>query len=88
MDALSGSTPFDLACHSTITCAGGGDYHAWVKTVRRCIILVNWQPDIAEKEMAMPQTLTRHLPDETIQRYQQSATAAHKRLEDFIVERL
>ncbi len=36
----------------------------------------------------MPQTLTLQLPDETIQRYQQSASAAHKRLEDFIVERL
>lgn len=36
----------------------------------------------------MPQTLTLQLPDETLQRYQQSATAAHKRLEDFIVERL
>lgn len=36
----------------------------------------------------MPQTLTLQLPDETIQRYQQGAMAAHKRLEDFIVERL
>ena len=36
----------------------------------------------------MAQTITLHLPDETLQRYQRGATAAHKLLEEFLVERL
>ena len=36
----------------------------------------------------MIQTITLHLPDETLQRYQQGATAARKLLEEFLVERL
>jgi hypothetical protein len=36
----------------------------------------------------MVQTITLHLPDETLQRYQQGATAARKLLEEFLVERL
>jgi hypothetical protein len=36
----------------------------------------------------MAQTVTLHLPDETLQRYQQGATAARKLLEEFLVERL
>ncbi len=36
----------------------------------------------------MAQTVTLHLPDETLQRYQQGARAARKRLEEFLLERL
>jgi len=36
----------------------------------------------------MAQTITLHLPDETLQRYQQGASAARKQLEEFLVERL
>ena len=36
----------------------------------------------------MSQTITLHLPDETIQRYQRSASAAQKAVEEFIAERL
>ena len=36
----------------------------------------------------MPETITLELPDEAIQRYQRGATAARKRLEEFLVERL
>jgi hypothetical protein len=36
----------------------------------------------------MAQTITLHLPDETLQRYKQGAAAAHKLLEEFLVERL
>jgi hypothetical protein len=36
----------------------------------------------------MAQTITLHLPDETLQRYQQGAAAARKLLEEFLVERL
>ena len=36
----------------------------------------------------MAQTITLELPDETLQRYQQGATAARKLLEEFLVERL
>jgi hypothetical protein len=34
------------------------------------------------------QPVTLHLPDETLQRYQKGASAARKRLEEFLVERL
>ena len=36
----------------------------------------------------MAQTVTLHLPDETLQRYRRGATAARKPLEEFLVERL
>ena len=36
----------------------------------------------------MAQTVTLHLPDETLQRYQQGASAARKGLEVFLIERL
>lgn len=36
----------------------------------------------------MAQTVTLHVPDEMLQRYQRGATAARKRLEEFLVERL
>ncbi len=36
----------------------------------------------------MAQTVTLHLSDETLQRYQRGATAARKRLEEFLSERL
>ena len=36
----------------------------------------------------MAQPVTLHLPDETLQCYQRGATAARKRLEEFLVERL
>ena len=36
----------------------------------------------------MAQTITLHLPEETLQRYQQGAAAARKPLEEFLVERL
>ncbi|HIQ05995.1 MAG TPA: hypothetical protein EYH31_09985 [Anaerolineae bacterium] len=36
----------------------------------------------------MAQTVTLRLPDETLQRYQQGATAARKVLEEFLVDRL
>ena len=36
----------------------------------------------------MTQTITLHLPAETLQRYQASATVARKALEEFLVERL
>jgi hypothetical protein len=37
---------------------------------------------------AMAQPVTLHLSDETLQRYQRGASAARKRLEEFLVERL
>jgi hypothetical protein len=36
----------------------------------------------------MAQPVTLHLPDETLQRYRRGASAARKRLEEFLVERL
>jgi hypothetical protein len=36
----------------------------------------------------MVQTVTLQLPDETLHRYRRGATAARKRLEEFLVERL
>jgi hypothetical protein len=36
----------------------------------------------------MVQTVTLQLPDETLQRYRQGATAARKLLEEFLIERL
>jgi hypothetical protein len=36
----------------------------------------------------MVQSVTLHLPDETLQRYKQGASAARKLLEEFLVERL
>lgn len=36
----------------------------------------------------MAQSVTLHLPDETLQRYKRGATAARKLLEEFLVERL
>lgn len=36
----------------------------------------------------MAQTVTLHLPDEMLRRYQQGASAARKQLEEFLVERL
>jgi hypothetical protein len=36
----------------------------------------------------MAQTVTLHVPDEMLQRYQRGATAARKRLEEFLMERL
>lgn len=36
----------------------------------------------------MPQTITVKLPDDTLQRYQRGADAAHKPLEEFVTERL
>ena len=36
----------------------------------------------------MAQTITLQLPDEVVQRCQQGATAAHKLLEEFLVDRL
>ena len=36
----------------------------------------------------MPQTVTLQLPEETLRRYQRGAKAAHKVLEEFLIERL
>lgn len=36
----------------------------------------------------MTQSVTLHLPDQTLQCYKRGATAAHKLLEEFLVERL
>ncbi len=36
----------------------------------------------------MPETITLELPDEAVQRYRHGATVAHKKLEEFLVERL
>ena len=36
----------------------------------------------------MAQTVTLELSDETLQRYQRGATAAHKQLAEFLAERL
>lgn len=41
-----------------------------------------------ERKQSRAQTITLDLPDEPFVRYRQGATAAHKRLEEFLIERL
>jgi hypothetical protein len=41
-----------------------------------------------ERKRLVVQTVTLQLSDETLQRYRRGATAAHKLLEEFLIERL
>src|SRR5439155_6294393 len=77
----AGSASRSAACH--LMSAQNPYYKYALKGVRTALLRVP-----VERAHLMAQTVTLHLSDETLQRYQRGATAARKRLEEFLSERL